>query len=512
MRASDRLDRAGAPAAALAVDATALPRPVSSGKQLAHFAKRWLYLIHRWVGIGASLLLAMWFLSGFVMLYVPYPSLTQAERLAGLAPIQWQAVHAFPAIGEAAKGARIMLEQGVDGPRWRVRAGTAEHSYSATTGALQPPADEARARRVAEAFSHARVRSVERVERDQWTVAGGFNFARPLWKLRLATPDNRELYVSSTSSAVVQDTLDWERLWNWLGSVPHWIYPTLLRQDQPLWRQVVIWTSFAGIVSAATGMWIGVLRFRLRKRFKGGRMSPYQGWKRWHHWFGLTGGLLLTTWIVSGWLSVDPGRVFESPGLSEQALATYSGAGALPVVDWARAAQAPALRDARQVRLAWAGGTPLLVPEHQGDMRPAVDARTLTPVAYDAAQLRSAATKLLPGVSVAGAEWIHASDNYWYDTSGPIELPVLRVRFDDAAGTWVHLSPRTGEMVGDIDTRRRVYRWLYSGLHDWDIAGFVTRRPLWDLWMWLWLLPGTIVSVSSVVIGWQRLRRSAKSK
>jgi len=88
VRASDRLDRAGAPATALAVGATALPRPVSSGKQLAHFAKRWLYLIHRWVGIGASLLLAMWFLSGFVMLYVPYPSLTRAERLAGLAPIQ----------------------------------------------------------------------------------------------------------------------------------------------------------------------------------------------------------------------------------------------------------------------------------------------------------------------------------------------------------------------------------------------------------------------------------------
>jgi hypothetical protein len=482
------------------------------GRHLGHVARRWLYLIHRWVGIGASLLLAMWFASGFVMLYVPYPALTPAERLAGLAPIQWSRVHAFPSLGDGAKDARITLEQSVDGPCWRVRTGRSEQSYSAATGTLEPPTDEARARRIAVAFGHAAVVSAERIERDQWTVAGGFDFARPLWKLQLDTRDNRVLYVSSTSGAVVQDTLDWERLWNWFGSVPHWVYPTILRQDQPLWRQVVIWTSFAGIVSAATGMWIGVLRFRLRKRFKGGRMSPYQGWKRWHHWFGLTGGVLLTTWIVSGWLSVDPGRVFESPGLSDDARAAYSGAGALRSVDWTRAAQLPALREARQVRLAWTGGVPLLVPAHQDDNLPAIDARTLAPVGYGEAQLRTAAAKLVPGASVTSAEWINAQDNYWYDTSGPIELPVLRVRFDDAAHTWVHLSPRTGEVVGDIDARRRLYRWLYSGLHDWDIAGFVTLRPLWDLWMCFWLLLGTIVSVSSVVIGWQRLRRPAKSK
>jgi hypothetical protein len=449
-----------------------------------------------------------------VMLYVPYPSLTQAERMVGLAPIDWAGVHAFPALGDAAKGARITLEQGLDGPHWRVRVERTEHSYSAATGRLELAMDEAQARRLASAFGHAGIASIERIERDQWTVAEGFNFARPLWKVRLDTPDGRELYVSSTSGAVVQDTLGWERFWNWLGSVPHWVYPTILRQDQSLWRQVVIWTSFAGIVSAATGMWIGILRIRLRHRFKGGRMSPYRGWKRWHHWFGLTGGVLLTTWIVSGWLSVDPGRLFDSAGIGDEARAAYAGAGPLPAVDWARAATSPALRDARQVRLAWTNSVPLLVAEAPGDAeRPALDARTLAPVGFDAEELRKAAqAHLVPGAPLVGAEWINEPDNYWYDTSGPVELPVLRLRFGDRRRTWVHLSARTGELVGDLDTRRRVYRWVYSGLHDWDLAGFVTRRPLWDLWMWLWLILGTIVSISSVVIGWQRLRRPAKSK
>ena len=59
---------------------------------LAHRLKRWLYLTHRWVGIVTCLLFAMWFLSGLVMLYVPFPELKQSEWLAGQRPIAWDQV------------------------------------------------------------------------------------------------------------------------------------------------------------------------------------------------------------------------------------------------------------------------------------------------------------------------------------------------------------------------------------------------------------------------------------
>ena len=48
---------------------------------------RALVLIHRWLGIAFCLLFAMWFASGMVMHFVPFPSLTEGERVAGLAPI-----------------------------------------------------------------------------------------------------------------------------------------------------------------------------------------------------------------------------------------------------------------------------------------------------------------------------------------------------------------------------------------------------------------------------------------
>ena len=47
-------------------------------------AKRWTYLVHRWLGIGGCLLMLLWFISGMVMLFIGYLKLTPGERLAAL--------------------------------------------------------------------------------------------------------------------------------------------------------------------------------------------------------------------------------------------------------------------------------------------------------------------------------------------------------------------------------------------------------------------------------------------
>jgi uncharacterized iron-regulated membrane protein len=44
---------------------------------------RTLVLLHRWLGIAFCLLFAMWFATGMVMHFVPFPALTEAERVGG---------------------------------------------------------------------------------------------------------------------------------------------------------------------------------------------------------------------------------------------------------------------------------------------------------------------------------------------------------------------------------------------------------------------------------------------
>ena len=131
-----------------------------------------------------------------------------------------------------------------------------------------------------------------------------------------------EMVMTGSKDEVVLDATRFERAWNWVGTVPHWIYFTEIRKDQPLWRQVILWTSGVGIVGALTGIWVGLLRLRLKRRYAQGKVTPYQGWMKWHHIGGLVTGLTVTTWIISGWLSVNPNNWLDRPRVSAEAISS----------------------------------------------------------------------------------------------------------------------------------------------------------------------------------------------
>lgn len=112
-------------------------------------------------------------------------------------------------------------------------------------------------------------------------------------------------------------------------------------------------------------------------------------------------------------------------------------------------------------------------------------------------------------------EQLAAYDFYYYarepqSMMGHLQqrLPMLRVRFDDPAQTWLHLDLHTGAIVGQLDQPRRASRWLFALLHSWDWLPLLANRPLWDLWMIAFSAGGLLVSASGVVLGWRRLGRS----
>lgn len=478
---------------------------------LLHRGKRWLYLVHRWIGIVTCLLFLVWFTSGLVMVYVPFPKLSEQEKLAGLPPIDWGKVRIGPAgaqrIGNPdAPPETLSLEMMGDLPVWRsVSADGAPITLSAQTGLPLAAVDATQAGRIASIFARKGIVSVERLDRDQWTVAGGYDAQRPLYRARLEGEGGHDLYVSSRAGAVVLDTSSSERFWNWLGSVPHWIYPTVLRQNQPVWRQVVLWVSGPCILAAVTGMWIGLLRTRLgRRRFKGGRMTPHHGWMLWHHVAGLAGGTTLTLWIFSGWLSVDPGRLFDSPGIDPVARAAYIGARPIGQVDLVRLAQASG---AGANRLTWrSAASRLWITADAPEGKTLLDAATLKPEHAERGAVVAAAKLLFPGARITTVQRLTRPDLYWYDIGTMPRLPVLRITFDDPAATWVHIDPYNGALLGTIDERGRIYRWVFDLFHKWDLNILTLNRPVWDVLLWIFSLLGIVTSVSGIRIGWRRLR------
>jgi uncharacterized iron-regulated membrane protein len=229
---------------------------------------------------------------------------------------------------------------------------------------------------------------------------------------------------------------------------------------------------------------------------------------KWHHVAGLIGGAFLVTWIFSGWLSVDPGRYFGRGGVSEASRRAYAGDDPPPRVDFARlAVLAP---DARRVELTRGAGEAFVRVEAPKGGDVVLDPASLEPIAADEAANRARAARLVPGARIAAIEVLTESDAYWYAVDGEVTLPVWRIRFTDPARTWVHIDPLTGELLGAIDARGRVYRWLYDGLHRWDLGPLLEHPPARRLFIWLLSLAGLVISVSSIWIAWRRLRRPAR--
>jgi len=470
-----------------------------SDRRWGRVAVRLAFLAHRWVGIVACLFFVMWFASGLVMLYVPYPALTPAGSWSGAEPIDWGRVRQAP-VGEG-MARRITLEMRDGSPVWRIEGAEGDtRLLSAATGAVPAAVDAALATRVAARFGGGTVSGVAPIADDQWTVAGGFDRHRPLWKATLADGAGTELYISSLTGQPVQRTTGRQRLWNWLGSVPHWLYPTMLRRDRENWRQAVMWVSGPCIAVALTGLWIGLLRMRPgRRRYRGGRMTPYRGWMLWHHVSGLLGGVMLTTWIVSGWLSVDPGHGFAGGSAPEAAMRAYEGQAGEPralerlrrIAEGARSVEWSGDAGLRRIAIDRASSHPRWL--EQADLTPARPA--------DPAR---AAAMLVPGGHLIGSEVLTAPDFYWTQPSG---LPLIRLRFDDAARTWLYIDPMSGALVERQDRVRRAYRWVYTLLHTWDWPWLTAHHRAWTGWMWLWSIAGLVLSISGVVLGWRRLRR-----
>jgi hypothetical protein len=460
--------------------------------------KRWLYLTHRWFGVLGCLLMVLWFASGMVMMYVPYPSLSDAERLQALPVLSAPTLAPAAALRQlqtTAPNERVLqlrLVQPDRGPVYAARLEKAGWVGIDAVSGLPWQVDAAMARQAAERFAGVEALQVELIERDQWSVASSMDSHRPLFAVHVAGGGLH--YVSSRTGEVVRDTQRAERGWNWVGAVVHWVYPTVLRSQPKLWHWTVVGLSGYALLTALLGTVIGVMRWR---RYANGKRSPYAGWTRWHHLLGLGSAVFVLAWLLSGLLSMNPLDVFSprrptTPQL--QAWGSGAWAPTLPVLT-AGVKEIEWLPD-RTGTLGWMRRSDTESILLKGNL----------PVAVDEIFVPQRAASMGLG-EAASVERLDALDMYYHARNAPRPLPVWRIRFNDERQTWLHVDGQTGQPFGRMDASNRTARWLYHGLHSWDFQALLQRRPLWDIGMLLASALGFLFSATSVVIAWRRLQR-----
>ena len=465
-----------------------------------------MFLIHRWLGVALSLLMALWALSGFVMMYVSYPETSRAERVAGLDPLDLSAccehvVFPFGPLGSAtvemAAGQPVLRSIGPAGPILTSLAGSAEPMVG------EREAAEIARTHMRNTFGAAPAMRVAPVESDQWTIP--VRRYAPLWKASFADSRGTALYVSGLTGQVVQDTHATERFWNWLGAVPHWLYFRVLRDDA-LWSQVVIYTSLLGTFLTVTGLYIGVVTWRRR----GKRWSPFRGVALWHHWLGLVFGLVTLTWVFSGFASMNPWGwlASEGPGTELQSLAGRPlEAGDAETL--ARALAAHPQPGVVSAEVTVQGGQAWAILVNRQGVRTRASLPGLAPASLADADLAQLGHRARPDTPIASQGLIARGDAYHYSHhSTPALLPAWRVIYGDQDATRLYFDPRTGELIGFVDADSRAFRWWHLALHRLDVSG-LRERPLWDAVM-LPLLAG--VSLLCLLGAWMGAKRLARRR
>lgn len=507
--------------------------------------RRALTLLHRWLGIAGNLLFVVWFASALVMMYARMPALDPGDRLNRLPPLDLDSVRVGPARAAGAAGldaedlsvVRVRLGMAGDRPVYRFRTAAGWTAVYADTGSPLFQVSEGHALAIASSYlagddPPAAAAQVPLAydgyltRPDQWSLQ-----IRGLLPLHRVRAGNEVLYVSDRTAEVVMATTPGSRFWGTAGAVFHWLYFTPLRTHTAFWYQLIVWTAGLGCVLTLSGLATGLLRLR-RKR------SPYRGVMRWHHYSGLAFGATAFTWVLSGALSMDPfgwqaGRT-TSPGQQ-----TAVAGEAMPL----HRLEPHSIRTAaesitesfppREVELLQFSGEPLVLAyrapgggrsyggsyasgplgflstvqpfEHR-----LVSLADGTPRRFARSELLAAAAAALPESNVVDATTIQDYDAYYDDRRYRLlPLPVLRVRFDDPAGTWLYLDPALGRIVHSENRQSRLDRWLYKGLHRLDFPGFYHRRPLWDIVVIVLLLGGLFSAGSSLAPAAKRLRRHA---
>jgi hypothetical protein len=473
-----------------------------------------IILLHRWLGVAFCLLFAMWFATGIVMHFVPFPSLTEAERFAGLAPVDRAQVVIGVADAVASSGiteaTRVRLIQRSDGPVYIVSGILLVRAVRASDGrdATITSADVA----LALARDHARSRGIDaeqativaRRNYDQWTVPNGFDRHRPLFRVALGDAAGTEVYVSSLTGEVVLDTTRRERGWNLAGSVLHWIYPTVLRRDWALWDRVVWTLSLVAAIAALLGAVLGLARIRPRGGVLG---SPYRGWHALHHLIGLAATVFLLTWIVSGWLSMDHGLLFSRGQLTTGEVGEINAS-----PDWSAVSslvREPVSSSAREVE--WFAFNGNIYRRDRIDLRSQMLTRAgQMPRDGQAGVLRaqevgSLIARLAPRCDTPFV----LADNDDYPARSVVPgAPVYRSKCGDL---WFDIDGADGGVLQRLDASRRAYRWFYSALHTFDFPVLMAHPRLRDTLIVGLCAIGLVFSITGIVIGWRRLRLSFAS-
>lgn len=525
-----------------------------------NFFNRTMFFLHRLSGTIVALFFAMWFLTGLVLIYHPYPRVDDRMKQAHLEAIPDTLPAIEPFLNKIDGTVKhISVHQQLGQTLIELSTSDKDYTFCADTTQQQKAITEEALMQIASRWVEGTpVRKDTIYDREQWVLYERFKSEMPMVHLTYDDPDKSELFISINTGEVHQWTTRKSRFWAYIGAIPHKLYFPFIRKDLDTWKWCIYIGGFTCLIAALTGLYVGIyvlVRRRLKKKVW---ENPYKKFVyRWHEFIGLGMGLFMILWGFSGMFIMEriPQWIAPYEGDYTISASRFWGRRPLPLnaykLDYTQLAEV--YKDIKAVDWTHFGSVPVYAVVN-ADSMVYIDASKSTPEPVEVSPdeiLKCAIKVISQGKSEGGSAHGHAThmtrtslsekekadtvspsrketpapkieksdcsielltayDEYYSDRDNEYPLPVYKVDINNADGSRFYVSPHTGE-VRYSNHNRRVKRWAVTAIHYLKIQALMEHKVLWTICIWTLCLGGAFVSLTGAWLGLKWIKRSIKT-
>lgn len=460
----------------------------------------------------------MWFISGLVLVYHPFPNVSKEQKYEK----QEILPSSLPDIREVL--ARISDTEGVKTIKVKQFQGqtvfsisTKDSTYSFCSDTLQKvlPVDQNSIDLIVNRWVDAPILKIDTLyNNEQWIMYSRYNNEMPIYKYYFDDEEKHELYISSRSGEIQQFTSRADRIWAWLGAIPHKLYFPFLRHYANMWTNVLTIGGVICLIATFTGMYIGISAFYKRFRNRKKLESPYKKrWYWWHHVTGIIFGIFLATWAFSGAMALQriPQWVIKTNNDYKITSSKIRGKKLAPnnyVLDYRTLKEAhPNLKEVE-----WSNfqNTPVYNIV-DGNRTLSIDASS-----SEVKELFLSEQDILKSIHKIHGDSISVKislideyNQYYLSRERTLALPVYKVDVDDNDLSSYYINPKNGDYKY-LNKNRKVKKWVFSGLHYFNIKFLVDRPILWTATIWILCIGGIVVCSTGVWLGGRFITRTIK--
>lgn len=481
--------------------------------------KRLLHSTHSLLGTVVSLLFLMWFITGLVLVYHSFPDVNKDKRNHNREILKADNYPAISQVINTAQSDKAKLQQLNQYQDQTVFTLTSSKGVEHISATLQPISESItldKLQRIAAKWSKAPIAKIDTLQkRDIWVMYTKYLKELPLYKIHFDDAQNHHLYLSSKTGEVQQFTTRSERVWAYLGSIPHKLYIPALREHTNVWIATLTILATLCFIATLSGIVLGLRALIKRYKRKGKLESPYAKIDyKWHHILGLVFGLFLLTWSISGMMALQKTPQWLVKTHNTQNIAKKIKGTPISPIDFKLDYREiiSSYPNIKQLKWNYFQDTPYyeIVVD---DIELYIDAsnQTIEKLYLSQSTIEQAIRSIHGPEAKFSIELINNYEEYYLPWKRELPLPVYKVKVESPDNDSFYISPETGYFK-HMNDNRIARKWLFNAFHYAHIKWLMDRPVLWTIIVWGLSLGCIAVSGTGVILSVRYLKRKINNK